>query len=64
MLGAWQYREQALTQLMDPRNSLIERLNGRAPDVPAAGTKFGGRRRRAPEQDTTPYEDFDPRGEW
>lgn len=50
VLGAWQYRDQALAALMRNNVSLIDRLNGRVPG-------------KAPYKDES-YDDYDPRGEW
>lgn len=50
VLGAWQYRDQALSALMRNRGSLIDRLNGRAPG-------------EQPYRDED-YDNYDPRGEW
>lgn len=50
VLGAWQYRDQALSKLMRGRGSLIDRLNGRDPEVE--------------QQRDTAYDDYDPRGGW
>lgn len=49
VLGAWQYRDQAIAKLMKNPGTLIDRLNGRV-----AGTS----------QPDTDYEEYDPRGEW
>lgn len=52
VLGAWQFRDQALANQMRPEEALIEMLNGREPrgDINAQA-----------QQD---YEDYDPRGSW
>lgn len=50
VLGAWQYREQALAALMSPKNDLVERLNGR------------GGVERVETQDLS--DNYDPRQDW
>lgn len=52
VLGAWQYREQALARLMNPDNDIVERLNGR-----------GGQDRQQ-QLAQREADDYDPRGDW
>ena len=52
VLGAWQYRDQALAALMAPKNDLVERLNGR-----------GGEDRQQ-QLHQQQQDDYDPRQDW
>ena len=54
VLGAWQYRDQAISRIMSPSNDIVERLNGRA------GPALEKKRERL--QDS--HDNYDPRGEW
>lgn len=52
VMGAWQYREQALARLMNPNNDIVERLNGR-----------GGEDRQQ-QLHAQQSDDYDPREGW
>ena len=53
VMGAWQYREQALARLMSPNNDIVERLNGR-----------GGEDRQQQLHAQQQQDDYDPREGW
>lgn len=55
VLGGWQYRDQALDRLLDPKVSFIEKLNGRVDE------RQPMRRRRQRDDD---YDNYDPREGW
>lgn len=54
VLGAWQYRDQAIARIMSPSNDIVERLNGRA------GPLLDKKRDRQ----QTEIDNYDPRGDW
>lgn len=60
VLGAWQYRDQALTQIMNPKHDLIEVINGREPDIKTPLRRAA----HAQQQVDKDYDDYDPRGDW